>query len=370
MLLLIVLSNTGFHLWAARHGASGWHPVDGSALDRVVQFVMITMLDLRVYPLFAFLFGYGITQLARRRPAGAPVVATVRRRGWWMVAIGAAHGVLLWPGDIVGSYGLIAVVLAGVLVAGTTVSLLTTAAVGFVLTALFGALQALPLPGTVTAALPSMAATDPAVALVIHTVEWLLLGPFAAVTAVGAVALGAWAARSRILEEPERHRGLLVRVAVLGLGSAVVGGLPLALAVAGVWQPPLGLLLAAGLLHAACGYAGGLGYAALFGLVATRPRARPVTGALVACGQRSLSCYLAQSVAFVALLPAWTLGLGARITLWQATLLGVGVWLVTVLVAAGSARAGIRGPAEVLLRRPTYGRRPASEDVRSAVPDR
>jgi uncharacterized protein len=31
MLLLIVLSNTGFHLWAARHGASGWHPVGGSS---------------------------------------------------------------------------------------------------------------------------------------------------------------------------------------------------------------------------------------------------------------------------------------------------------------------------------------------------
>jgi len=50
MLLLIVLSNTGFHLWAASHGASGWHPVGGSALDRAVQLLMITVLDLRVYP--------------------------------------------------------------------------------------------------------------------------------------------------------------------------------------------------------------------------------------------------------------------------------------------------------------------------------
>ncbi len=42
MLLMIVLSNTGFYLWAAEHGPSGWHPVDGSALDAAVQFAMIT----------------------------------------------------------------------------------------------------------------------------------------------------------------------------------------------------------------------------------------------------------------------------------------------------------------------------------------
>src|SRR5687768_1637019 len=55
MLLLIVMSNTAFHLWGSRHGPSGWHPVDGSWLDRAVQFVMIVTLDLRAYPLFAFL---------------------------------------------------------------------------------------------------------------------------------------------------------------------------------------------------------------------------------------------------------------------------------------------------------------------------
>jgi uncharacterized protein len=34
MLLLIVLSNTGFHLWATTHGASGWLPVGGGAAAR------------------------------------------------------------------------------------------------------------------------------------------------------------------------------------------------------------------------------------------------------------------------------------------------------------------------------------------------
>jgi uncharacterized membrane protein YeiB len=73
------------------------------------------------------------------------------------------------------------------------------------------------------------------------------------------------------------------------------------------------------------------------------------------CGQRSLSCYLGQSVLFVALLPAWTLGLGGRLTVAEAALLAVGVWLVLLVAAVVAARAGYRGPAETLLRRFTYG---------------
>ena len=61
---------------------------------------------------------------------------------------------------------------------------------------------------------------------------------------------------------------------------------------------------------------------------------------------RSLSCYLGQSVLFVALLPAWTLGLGARLTVAQAALLAVGVWLALLLAPLASARAGYRGLAE------------------------
>lgn len=101
MLLLIVLSNTAYHLWAAPRGPSGWHPVDGSRLDQAVQFTMVVVLDMRVYPLFAFLFGYGMTQLfLRRTAAGTPerdAAAILHRRSLWLVALGLAHAILLWP---------------------------------------------------------------------------------------------------------------------------------------------------------------------------------------------------------------------------------------------------------------------------------
>jgi uncharacterized membrane protein YeiB len=209
--------------------------------------------------------------------------------------------------------------------------------------------------------LPSMATENPLHAALIRAIEWVGIGLVAAgLTVFGAVALGAWAARRQLLDDPETHRLLLVRTAVAGIGAAVVLGLPLSLMAAQLWtDPPLGTIMLAGALHAIGGYAGGMGYAALFGLLAIRlaRRSGPVTYALQACGQRSLSCYLAQSVAFVALLPAWTLGLGEDAHIWQAALVGIGTWLVILLVATASARAGYRGPAEVLLRRLTYGPR-------------
>jgi uncharacterized membrane protein YeiB len=145
------------------------------------------------------------------------------------------------------------------------------------------------------------------------------------------------------------------------VAAAVLGGAPLALAAAGLWRPGAGALLLAGMLHTLGGFAGGLGYAAAFGLLGLRADgARPgvVTRALAACGQRSLSCYLGQSALFAALLPAWTLGWGARLGVAQAALLAVAVWSVLLLAAVASAGAGYRGPAEVVLRRLTYGARP------------
>ena len=361
MLLLIALANA--HVWLYAHpvGVRGY-PQDLAGADRVVAALQVVLVDGRAYPLFGLLFGYGITQLAARRAAVAvpadDVVRLVRRRGAWMIVIGLVHGVLLWPGDIVGAYGLLAVLMAAVLVRGAPGTLAGIAVTGAVVSSLFLSASALaPQPGT-TALLPSVAATDPGAVLLLHTVEWGLIGLLVQSIAVfGAVALGALAARRRLLDEPGRHRQLLARLAMAGLTAAVLGGLPLALAVAGVWTPSTPVLVLAGALHSASGYAGGVGYAALFGLLALRvgERSGGVGGALRACGQRSLSCYLAQSVAFAALLPAWSLGLGARLTVAETALLAFGVWLVILLVAAASARAGVRGPAEVLLRRLTYG---------------
>lgn len=366
MLLLIAVANVP---WFLHDRSAGLHsyPGDLVGVDAVLATAQTALVDGRAYPLFSLLLGYGVVQLARRQAAAGralpAALSTVRRRGAAMVAIGLVHGVLLWPGEIVGAYGLLLVLMAGLLVAGTTASLLTTAAVGIGLSSLFGLAVALPREGPDSAGdvLASMAVADPAEALGLRAVEWLGNGLFGQAVAVfGAVALGAWAARYGWLDEPARHRRLLGTVAALGLSAAVLGGLPLGLATGGLWiDPSAGAVALAGGVHALTGFAGGAGYAAAFGLLATRShggKPSPIAATLRAGGRRSLSGFIGQSVVFAALLPAWTLGLGATLALWQAAVLAVATWAGLLVLAVGADRVGYRGPAEVLLRRMAYGR--------------
>jgi uncharacterized membrane protein YeiB len=158
MLLLIALANVHLSLFDRPLGVRSY-PAGLTGLDGVVAGVQLVLVDGRAYPLFGLLFGYGLGQLATRRAAAGVeervVVRLVRRRGWWLVAIGAAHVVLLWSGDIVAAYGVLAVALGGMVVTGTTVSLATTAVVGSVLGTGLGAFSAYSPPGT--APFPSVA---------------------------------------------------------------------------------------------------------------------------------------------------------------------------------------------------------------------
>jgi uncharacterized membrane protein YeiB len=68
-----------------------------------------------------------------------------------------------------------------------------------------------------------------------------------------------------------------------------------------------------------------------------------------------MTCYLLQSVVFVAVLAAYGGGLGNRLGLAEIAMLATVTWVLTVLLAQAMSRRGYRGPAEVLLRRLTYG---------------
>ena len=103
---------------------------------------------------------------------------------------------------------------------------------------------------------------------------------------------------------------------------------------------------------------GGFGYAALVALLSVRVAETPgrVARALAAIGQRSMTCYLAQSVVWQLVFTPYLLDLSDTLTVAGTALLAVATWLGTVLLAVGLARAGSRGPFEVLVRRVTYGR--------------
>lgn len=390
MLLLIVLSNTAFHLYAARHGSSGWHPVDGSPVDHAVQFLMIVMLDQRVYPLFAFLFGYGMMQLYLRQTAAGTrertAVALLRRRSLFLIVLGLLHATLLMAGDVLGSYGVGSLVIGLLFLRRADRTILSWALGLAGLTLIFAgpALQAavngdLGAYGTTTTE-PSYTAfaaeeEDPLTAAATRLRTGLQITFMAGLLSLTLpqFLLGFWAARRRVLEEPGRHLRLLTVTAAAGLAIGWLGALPSALAHVGALDVPPAAVSEAGVLtqlRDVTGIAGGIGYVACFGLLAhwlsTRARlhgSRPVV-AVAAVGKRSLSSYLTHSLIFSPILAAWGLGLGAHLGSATMALFAVGVWLATVLAAYELERRDLRGPAEVVLRRLIYGRpRPVAGDA-------
>ncbi|GGT00348.1 hypothetical protein GCM10010156_68030 [Planobispora rosea] len=362
MLLLIAVAHAHMYLSGHATGFRGY-TLDGGGLDRLVAGVQILLVDGRALPMFAALFGYGLVQLADRQLAGGgswPQVRKVlRRRSLWLLTFGFCHALLLFFGDILGAYGLIGLVLVG-FIRREDRAVLRAAVIGLVLHVVvlfgFGLLTVSAPKGDTPAAM-----ADPIEATVMRLIGWSGMTPtYFAASVVPAFLFGVWAARRRVLEDPAPHRRLLSRVSVTGTALAVTGGVPLMLIDTRIWAPSDMTAVSAYTLHSVTGIAGGLAYAAIIGLVAGRMR-RGSPGvavkALVACGQWSLTCYLLQSVVFVAVFAPYAGGLGTRVGDAAASGIAVLTWLATVVLAALLAPGGRRGPAETVLRRLTYGRR-------------
>lgn len=365
MLLFIALANAANSAFAGQPGMDG----TPHGLQRIVNFFLVTFVDSRAYPVFAIMFGYGLVQIARRADAsggadpGNRARRILLRRNAWLVAFGAVHGVLLYFGDFLGAYGVVGIAATFLLlrrgdrfhrlVVGLWVlqlGYLAFIAATLVTGAKGGSAIIVDSPN------PSLAASSYADAVLDRLAEWpahtATVLPF-----IFIVWLGIWAARRRVLEDPAAHRTLLRRVAVVCLGVTVLGALPYALVAAGAVRVDPGTLDAMAYLHAGSGMYGGPGYVALFGLIALRfadRRRGPVVSAVAALGQRSLSGYLFQSVAWTVLFAQFTLDLGGNT--YIAFIAAIAVWTVSVLAARGLDKRGDRGPAERLLRRLTYGR--------------
>lgn len=380
MLLLIALANVPWWLHGVERGITNAHPLGAEGADLFYQLVSLVAIDGRSYPLFAFLFGYGIWQLySRQTAAGASMVEAKRllqRRHWWMLAFGGVHAVLLWFGDIVGAYGLTGLLVTWLLLqrSDRTLKVVAWAMVGaLALVGAFALASGMVLSLGVAGDLSQFASpgvpmppaeADYALFALQSIGLWLIAAPGQVLTLTVplAVVLGILAARHGLLDRPREHRAALVRIAVAGIAIGWAGGAIAAAQHAGVLFDPV-LAWATMGVSSLAGVAGGVGYAALLGLVAGAigERRGPVTRAVAAVGKRSLSSYLLQSVLFAPVLAAWGLGLGALLTPLGAAAYAAGAWLVTVVVAVILERAGKRGPAEALLRRLAYGRRPVAE---------
>ncbi|WP_116953565.1 DUF418 domain-containing protein [Jiangella endophytica] len=358
MLLFIALANS--HYFLRGDTVRGGFPMNGSWLDSAVTWLIATFVDGRAFPMFGLLFGYGVAHIVRRNEALGPrgVRRLLWRRSLVLIVVGFLHAMLLYVGDILAAYGVL-LLLGAWTVRWRARWLVLMAAVFFAL-------------GLAPSADSGSVSTDPPDASMLPpdllsmfseriTVQpiIMLLGPlgFACPFLVGLLA-----GRARVPELPDRYRRLLTVTAVAGIAVAVLGAQPAALMLAGVTDVPgAAALELIGPLHDWSGVLGGFGYAALITLVAARLTGRTgrITEAIRATGQRSMTCYLLQSVVWAAAFTPFLLDLSGTLTVAGTALLATATWAATVAVADRMRRTGRRGPFELLVRRVTYGRRPS-----------
>ena len=383
MLLLISLANVGF--WVA-----GPQRPTLSIIDRIWGLMSLLFIDQRAYPLFALLFGFGLATMVNRRMASgidaycqqltgglrAPSAAEldqareqavidarrlVRRRGLWMVLFGLIHGAF-FPSEIIGTYGIVAVVFAGWFAHKHHKRQLAVCALVLlsqfepvVLAMLFG--PGGEAAGSAPAAAPTGAGESMASALpwfVTNVFGWFFTALNAAFTTMilPAAFLGARLADTDLIAHPERHRGLLTVAGIGGLALGALGALHqllVPLTSAQPWAADSALIMVLGL-------AGGCGWLAVLALYAGGPTAdNRLTGLrrlLSNVGRRSMTAYLSQTAMFAGIFviaPRLT-GRSVSPGLVASAAVAVMVWLTTVVLCAVLERLGMPGPFESLLR--------------------
>lgn len=340
------------------------HPAAQEGADRVVTFLSALLAEGKFFPLFAFLFGFGLgTQAARG--IGTPAMA---RRLLLLGSLGALHAALLFSGDILTTYALLGALLWPL--RGRPDGALLRLAAGGVMVAmvaqgLAGGIVAILTPAVLTAE------SRPAAEVI-----GLMTGPFRAALAyrvgeeipfalvgnllfngplsLAAACLGLVAARRGWLSDPADlraalapWRGLLMAGAVLGNGAGAAlawrAGWP---AAAGSFLWPLGMACLAAL------------YAHALARLWERPSARRALSGLAAAGRMSLTTYLGQSLVAGAVFMGWGLGLYGQGSRWMAPLLGLALAaLMTAFARAWLGRFRM-GPLEWLLRAGTTLRLP------------
>ena len=345
------------------HAYAGTLDPDPEPARSVIGWVVAAVFESKFYLLFGFLFGVSFHLMLRAaaaagRSAGPPLL----RRMVGLMALGLLHGLLLFPGDILVTYGLVGLVLVAMRWASSRVLLVVAAVIPVSMTVVLTALGLVVVGlgddagsaiNTASADATLAGYTGGALEVLrsnlagypdILTLVLVYQGPMA----LAAAATGIVVARVGTLQDPaavvswwRRRAGWLLPVGVLGaLGYAW-----------GVQQPRTAIVALA--LTTITGPALTSCYAAAVAAGSARdaPAAwRWLSIRMASAGRLALSNYLFQSLAMSVIFTGYGLGLMGKLPAGATVLVVLAVYLLGLLLSHWWLRRHRYGPAEWLLR--------------------
>ena len=370
-------------------GALSGGIVDNSVWDKIAIVFGSMLVHVRGVSMFAVMLGYGIgmitLSLARRGyPFPAARKVLVRRYGF-LALFGLVHMTVLFFGDIMFFYGLAGMLLA-YLIRFRTKSLLVIvgvmmamyilpmvlSGVGFMV--LGNGLSEFPATGTQLTGMGLPQSWAEYLAAPTTVVSYSAISLFFSFPMLmPLIILGFVAAQYRILEHPEQHKKMLTIAALVTAAVALLVGLPGGLSQIGVL--PNELELGLWFVNYALGPLTGPGIIAIIALAAIplqrkygedgdggnsvgagKKRLPVFVQMILALGKRSMTGYVLQSIILLPLCAPFLLHLLRPQGAAYATIVGFGVWVVTLLIAFLLEKLGRRGPFEAAHRRLSYGK--------------
>lgn len=364
-------------------------PSDLEGIDHLAGWLIHVFVQGKFWTMFSLLFGMGFAvMLSRAQAAGRAFTGLYLRRTLALLGFGLAHGVLVWSGDILHSYALLALVLL-LFFRHTPVDRLWRWGIGLYAVPLVGmavALAVMPAEGPADdAAMEQVVETDVAddeadadagfAALVAESERIMREGRYGEAVAqrarelglhinmlalggwfiLGMFLIGDWLLRSGAIAEPARHPRLFRWLTFAGLPAGIV----LALLSASVGtsfalDQADPVMLRAMLLMLLANPLICLGYVSAIVLALQSPRWAPRLAILAPAGRMALTNYLLQSVVGTLVFYGYGLGLYGEVPrAWQVVLV-VGVFALQLALSAWWLERFRYGPVEWLWRSITY----------------
>ena len=333
-----------------------WEMQLSNLSDKVVAFLIVALAQGKFYLLFAFLFGYSLTLILKSRSTNS--IKMYLRRLVGLALLGAGHAYLFFIGDILMSYALLGLVL--LLFIGRSMRTVLFASVfsyliGLVLLTLVffetlgtessaGGFISNPdaldkaLTGSFLDSVVGRANAIPEALLVQLFINWF--------PAMSMFLLGLAAGRIGLLSDPTKNKTLWRKCVIVG----VFVGLPAGIAsawLALVPEDPNGVYGIAGVVVGfALAPALSAGYVGAIALLSHRRFMSYTEPA----GRMSLTGYLGESILLAAIFCGWGLGLFGLLSLTQALIVALSVWIALEIFAKLWLRNFAYGPFEWILR--------------------
>jgi uncharacterized protein len=369
-------------LWSNINDYGTREPV--TRLDHALSWTQTWLVEGRFYSLLILLFGMGFgIQLIRSENQATDLRGTYYRRATALLAIGIVHGTLIWQGDILTIYALVAFALVMFRTASTRRILIAALLLWFVGTTIVR--EAMHLSG-LRVILPDSSGESSTIyahgtwldierVRVSGYLQWLgRWGLTSYVSILASFLMGLWAVKSGYLRRVIGEPRVTSRLLAVALGAAALGYAMWHWANT-LWPPvrapdnvvpafPFPYFQLAMLRQFVLRFLNwategtALAYACVLLLLWQRPLGQRLLGPLAATGRMALTTYLTQSI--VCTLLFYSYGLG-----WYGSFGFTGMLLITLILFACQMAASTwwlarfrYGPAEWLWRTLTYGRAP------------